>query len=930
MEQFDTLQSLVSRLSSFRKRRAIVAFTKEDTTVWTYAMLARRASRLAAGLVATGVQKGDAIALWAEPSAQWIAVCLGALACGAVVVPIDAQLDDKALGHVLRDSGARYLFSSARLLARFRRMKRRPRVKAVLLDDRRTARATNWKTFLARSTKVDVTVTADDRAVLFYTSGTTGAPKGVPLTHANLAFQLNTIAEAELVARGDRVLLPLPLHHVYPLVIGLLTPLSLGLPIVLPYTLTGPELTRAVRQGNVTVIIGVPRLYRALLTGIESRVKGAGRLASAVFHVALAVSIALAHVRIRVGKLLFGRLHRQMGPKLRVVATGGAALEPELAWKLEGLGWQVATGYGLTETSPLLTMDKPGHARIGSVGRPIDGVEIRIDPPDGDNQKKSGKRGRHRKASEPPRTDGEIVARGPGVFLGYHHLAEKTKEAFTADGWFRTGDLGYVDRRGYLFITGRVKTLIVLEGGEKVQPDDVEKAYQQQGSAIAEIGILAQKGKLVAVVRAHRGKTSGEKDPDQAAREAIGKALEQRSSGLSSYKRITDFVLTDSPLPRTRLGKIRREELAKLYEQLKAGGHKREPAGAMAEIDMAPEDRALLDEPAARKTWDWLAEHFAGQRITFDTSPQLDLGVDSLEWLNLTTELEQRAGVELSEEAIGRIETVRDLLREAAEQPHGKHTAPKADPLEEPEKVLGRERRRWLAPLGYVESAASLMLYGINWLLTHALFRFSVTGRERVPAEGPFVLAPNHVSYLDSSVLATVLGYHTLRDTYWAGWSGIANGPIFRVLRRLCHVVPIDPERAAAQSLAFGAAVLREKHSMVWYPEGGHSKTGELMPLRPGIGMLLDHYPVPVVPVSVEGTRDALPPGQMLPRPGRIRITFGSPLDPRTLEKKGKGEHPYERITDALHDEMAKLRRSQRTGNEPQRHGDTEDALSRR
>ena len=251
---------------------------------------------------------------------------------------------------------------------------------------------------------------------------------------------------------------------------------------------------------------------------------------------------------------------------------------------------------------------------------------------------------------------------------------------------------------------------------------------------------------------------------------------------------------------------------------------------------------------------------------------------------------------------------MRDLLREVAEQPQAKGTKkPAADPLEEPDKVLGDERQRWLAPLGPAESAAARCIYALDWMLVHSTFRLSVNGLWRLPEKGPFVLAPNHVSYLDSYVLAAVLDYKFLHETYWAGWTGVAFGPVFRLLRRLCHVVPIDPDRAAATSLAFGAAVLRDKHNLVWYPEGGHSKTGELMQLRPGIGMLLQRYPVPVVPVTLKGTRDSLPPGRYVPRPGWVQITFGAPLDPHELEKKGQGVQPYERITNALREEMAGL-----------------------
>src|SRR5436190_1740216 len=478
MNKIETLQDLLPRFKKFGKRPAVIAFTKDGKGRWSYAKLAEQAVRLATGLNKTGIEKGEHLALFAEDSPEWFVACLGVLATGAVAVPIDVQLDDEALTHVLRDSDARYIFTTERLLKRVKRLSKGSHLEPILLGESAKG-IRRWEDFTSELAEPAETVSPDDHAVLFYTSGTTGPPKGVPLTHGNLAFQINTLLAADLVTSEDRILLPLPLHHVYPFTIGLLTPLALGLPIVLPYTLTGPQLMRALRECGVTMIIGVPRLYRALVAGIESRAKATGRLASVLFQSVLALSIALVHLRIRIGRLLFRRLHHEMGPHVRVVASGGAAIDPDLAWKLEGLGWLVGTGYGLTETSPLLTLDKPGQARIGSVGRPIEGVEVRI-------QK------------------GEVVARGPSVFAGYHNLPDKTKEAFTDDGWFRTGDLGRIDNDGYLYITGRVKTLIVLEGGEKIQPDDLEHSLQQ-ASGIREVGVLMRDRKLVAVIRPARG-----------------------------------------------------------------------------------------------------------------------------------------------------------------------------------------------------------------------------------------------------------------------------------------------------------------------------------------------------------------------------------------------------------------------------------------
>jgi len=892
MNKLETLSDLLPQMALHKDRPAIIALQKESKEEWSYAKLADQANRLAAGFNKAQIAKGDHLAIFAENGPPWIAVCLGILAAGAVVVPLDVQLADDVLRHALEDSGARYVFTSGPLLKRVQSIASDFDCELILLDEAAEG-VRGWQDLCADPSESVAEVSPEDQATLFYTSGTTGLPKGVPLTHENLAFQLNALVAAELVTSDDRILLPLPLHHVYPFTIGVLTPLVLGLPIVLPYTLTGPQLMRALHEGEVTVIIGVPRLYQALVSGIQSRAAAAGFLPRILFRAALVISTAMRRLHIRVGRFIFRRLHREMGPDLRVMASGGAALDPDLALQLEALGWQIGTGYGLTETSPLLTLDSPGRARLGSVGRSIDGIEIRIDR--NDKMTKTDSKSK----------DGEVVVRGPSVFAGYHNLPDKTKEAFTDDGWFRTGDLGYIDEDGYLFITGRMKTLIVLKGGEKVQPDEVEEAYAEN-VPIREAGILEQDGKLVAVIRPKReAGVQGEGSQDDGS--AIRKALEEKSKSLPSYQHILDFVITDAPLPRTRLGKIRREELQELYKKLKEGKAEAAKAGPISEDEMSPDDRVLLDDPVARKMWEWLANRFSQHPLTPDTSPKLDLGIDSLEWLNLTLEIRQACGVELSEEAISRIETVRDLLREVSEQPEGKEPGAATQPLENPDEVLGDERNRWLAPLTPGELLAARCLYALDWLLVHSAFRLKVEGREKLPKQGPFLLAPNHVSYLDSFVLAAALDFKLLTNTYWAAWSGVAFGPFFRFLRRLSHVVPIDADHAAASSLAFGAVVLRDKHNMVWFPEGGYSRSGELGPLKQGTGMLLEHYPVAVVPVHLEGTRKALPPGRWLPRPANIRIKFGEPLDPHELEKKGKGDQPHERITNALSDEMAKL-----------------------
>jgi long-chain acyl-CoA synthetase len=582
-----------------------------------------------------------------------------------------------------------------------------------------------------------------------------------------------------------------------------------------------------------------------------------------------------------------------------VLASGGSALDPELGWKLEGLGWEIAIGYGLTETAPLLTINPTGSGRLTSVGRPVPGVELRIDPA-GRPEEAAGE-----KATGGP-ASGEVLARGPNVFGGYRHLPEKSAEALTADGWFRTGDLGFIDRDGFLLLQGRVSTLIVTESGKNIQPEEVEEQYASH-PFIREAGVFQHQGRLVAVIVPELAelRRAGEKE----IAEAVRRAVTEQGRKLPSYQRLDDYGISRDALARTRLGKIRRHLLADRYAQAKtARTAGRVETGPVSLAEMSDHDRSLLDVPAAKMVWEWLAGRYPEARLTPDTSPHLDLGIDSLEWLSLTMEIGQRTGVELSEEAIGRVETVRDLLQEVAGQAEKGETISPTKPIEEPEGVIDERQRHWLEPLNPLQFALARALYHLNRFLARTLFRLEVRGLDSVPLDGQFVLAPNHVSFLDPFVIAAALPFSVLQRSYFAGWTGVAfRNPFFRFVSRLARTVPIDPKRAIASSLAFGAIVLKRGENLIWFPEGERSPGGELQQLKPGLGMLLAHYRVPVVPAFIRGAYEALPRGRSRPRFTRIVVDFGQPAHPDELVQQGEGEPP-ERITRSLHERLVALR----------------------
>ena len=881
-----TLQSVGDSLGERGDKTALLAFEKKDRHRWSFEKLASCARSFANGLVEQDFKRGDTVALFAENSSEWIAAALGIIRASMVAVPLDVQLGDETLVHTLQDSDTRAIITTRKRAKRIEKLDLKNKPKFILLDaDSGDERS--WEQFLSNEATDLPTTSSDDKAVLFYTSGTTGPPKGVPLSHGNILSQLDVAKNVQLIRGGDRILLPLPLHHVYPFVIGMLAPLALGLPLVLPFSLSGQQLLRALREGDVTAIVGVPRLYSALYSGIESRVNSSGWIARRLFSVLLAVSGFARKLNLRVGKLLFRSLHKRFGENLRLLASGGSALDPELAGKLEALGWEVAIGYGLTETSPLLTVKLPNKSRPDNAGKPVAGVEIRIDPAALEKEERSN-----------GHEVGEVLARGPNIFAGYRNLDKKTAEIFTDDGWFRTGDMGYFDDRGQLHLLGRISTLIKTESGEKIQTEDVEAAYAET-SAIREIGVLEKKGKLVAlVVPKHAG--GGGDD----AKDAVRKAIEAASKHLPSHQRISDYAITSDALPRTRLGKIQRHRLVERYQQAKEGGKKTDGAGAMPIDEMSGEDRGLLEDSAARSVWELLAKRYRDKRLTPDTSPQFDLGIDSLEWLNLTLEIGEASGVELTDDAIAGIETVRDLLREVTEGGEGKAL----DPLAQPNEVLDEKQRQWLKPLGALEAATARLVHAGNRALMRLIFGLRAEGLEHLPKDRQWVLTPNHVSYLDPSAIAALLDWNQLRKTYWAGWTGIifAN-PVMRFLSRLGKILPVEPMRAARSSLAFGAAILKDKKNLVWFPEGERSASGELQEFKPGIGMLLEQFPVCVIPVFVHGTHEALPPGKIFARPHAIRVVFGTPLDARELKRGDRDEQPHQQIAKALHDKVAEL-----------------------
>ncbi len=302
----------------------------------------------------------------------------GAVHAGATVVPIDQQSMPTSAAEIVEHAAPKLLVTTAAHRRELRELKRNYRTLPIERGDSDTEE--RWPE-PAHDSQALPEIQTDDVAALLYTSGTTGVPKAVPLTHGNLASNAAALRGQKLIAADDRVLLPLPLHHTYPFTVGLVTALLKGAAVVFPSGISGPEITGAARAGEATALLAVPRLCEALWDSVQTAVAQRGERANRLFFRMLKFSIAVRRATgARLGKRLFGPVHERLGRGLDLIGCGGAKLDPELAWRLEGLGWTVLTGYGLTETSPVLTFNDRGHSQIGTEGRPLPGVQIEIRP----------------------------------------------------------------------------------------------------------------------------------------------------------------------------------------------------------------------------------------------------------------------------------------------------------------------------------------------------------------------------------------------------------------------------------------------------------------------------------------------------------------------------------------------------------------------
>lgn len=498
-----------------------------DKKGFTYQEVLSISKSLASFLASKGIKKGERVAIFSEGRPEWGMVYLSISFLGAVVVPIDVQLMPEEVRNLIQDSESKAVFFSEKTQEGLNEAIKGISIEAISLDSRDFSEA-----IITSPLEVFPSISPDDTASLIYTSGTTGRPKGVELTHKNLLSNAYSIREAKLIDESDCILSILPLHHSYPFMVNLLVPLLTGARVVYQQSLKGPDILKTMVEKGVTVLVGVPQLFAMLRKGIIDKIPSPILRSSGFLR---------DRFGINAGRLVFSSLHKRFGKRFRFFVSGGAKLDPEVARDLEALGFTVIEGYGLTETSPVISFNPLKRLKRGSVGLPLLGVKVKIINPDREGI-------------------GEIAIRGPNVMKGYYRNPKETEKSIK-DGWLFTGDLGYIDNDGYLFITGRIKEIIVLSSGKNIYPEEIEKHYLES-PLIKEICVLGIEKKpgisdgLQALVLPNMDYMEEKKIAD--LKEAIRWEIKRLSTKLPPHKRIKGYEPYQFTLPRTPLGKLKR------------------------------------------------------------------------------------------------------------------------------------------------------------------------------------------------------------------------------------------------------------------------------------------------------------------------------------------------------------------------------------
>jgi long-chain acyl-CoA synthetase len=817
--------------------------------------------------------------LVSDNAPEWGMTYFGVLKAGATCIPCDPESSTAEILNFARAGNAAGVICSEAII------NDQPELQRLLKEQGATRLWTFNEVFAMPDEE-----TADERiallphrahaqgvASLIFTSGTTGQPKGVMLSHRNLTSMVSMLSSVFDMNTSDGVLSVLPLHHTFEFSTGFLTPLSRGAQITYLPELTSDALARAIKNGHVTGMVGVPALWELLHRRIKNRLYERSEwIGKSADNLMRANAWLRDKTPLNFGQVLFYPIHEGLGGRIRYFISGGSALSEKIQRDFHGLGFTILEGYGLTEASPVLTVTRPENRMLtGTVGKPLPGVEVRISDPDATGV-------------------GEVIARGPNVMLGYYEDEAATRKTLV-ERWLYTGDLGRVDEDGNLYLVGRSKEIIVDTNGKNVYPDELEEVYANSPyvKELSIVGLPDGIGEKVACLV-----VADDEYDISLSRAALYRLVEEHfrevSASLPYFKRVKVLHFTDIELPRTATRKVKRREVVHIMELLEEKQKSGRRAGA--------QDSANADSI-------WLLGLVAGvanrprSEVSIDTRLG-DLGFDSLMFVELATSIESAGGTISSPERFNEVQDIRELLTVVNRHPG-------ASSKQETRRDEQRKDDEIHVP-SFVRTAGTRAGDFLQRFLYEQFLRTNYEGRSNIPPHRNFIVAANHCSHLDMGLTKMALGEAGKDMVALAAADYFFDTKYKRaVMENFTNLVPMERTGSLRQSLRHAKSFLDQGYNALIFPEGTRSITGIMADYKPVVGYLALHAKVGILPMYLDGTYEAMPKGTTLIKNRDVGARIGRLLEFEELEEMTKGlprAEAYRLIAARVRHEVVNLR----------------------
>lgn len=789
---------------------------------YTYKDLIREAKYISKVL---GIEKGEKVVNFMENRPEFICSFFGIWNSKGVPINIDAGYTAEELEYILTDADPKVIMTSNKNLkvAEEAIKLSGKNIRIINCDEIKSPEDFEVDEYVIYSPE------PEDIGVLLYTSGTTGKPKGVVLTFDNLMSNVDAIIEIKMATPKDRLLALLPYHHVLPLSINLLMAIHIGTLVVLIDELSASAILGALQKYKITIVVGVPRLWEMIHKGLMEKIKSS-KIANLLFELCKKVK------SVTLSKIVFKKVHQAFGGNIRYLVSGGAKLDPNIMDDFKVLGIKVLEGYGLTETSPIIAFTRPDDVCIGTVGKTIPGVEVKI------------------------ADDGELLVKGRNVLKEYYNKPEATKEAKDENGWFHTGDLGKIEN-GYITIIGRKKEMIVLSNGKNINPIDIENEIAKGSDLIKEIAVMEHNNHLLALVYPDF-KLIKERSITNITETLKWDIIDSYNINAPAYRKILEIKIVKDEFPKTKLGKLRRFMLKDILKNLEDGGenaHKERPE----------------DPESKTREFQTLAQYIKeekGENIYPDSHIEIDLGLDSLDIIQLNSFIEKTFGFKIKEEETVDLKVIKDIceyIRKNSKEYHLEKINWSEILKESIDYPLPSSNMIWLTKIFF---APILKFY----------LGLKIKGVEKLSKE-PRIIICNHESFIDAFAVQRLFKGDMLKNTYYFAIKKHFDKVGLRFMANHGNIILMDINENLKESLQISAEVLKEGKNLVIFPEGARTRDGKLQDFKKFFGILSKELNIPVTVLGIDGAYESMPFGSIFPRPAKIKLEVLGEVNPSGL-----------------------------------------------